>query len=330
LIVTLKDGSIGSYDAESGREQYLGRHKAWGWLKLSPDARMVASWKNTPNSPIGLWELTTGQEIFALTGHECAVSVIAWSADGGLVASGDECNKLQVPTSTRSVELWSAATGKKLRHYAGLKADVTALAFAPDGASLVAGLRDGTIWTWGLDHRFAPTPKRGRDELESYWADLAAADAAKAHQALGELVATAKISVPFMKACLEPAREPDLGKIERLIANMSNEKFAVRQAAAKELEKADVQVVGYLREALKGKLPLEASVRLKKILNNLSESPAPNSLRTIRAIMALERIGSTDAQAILQTLARGARGARETEEARASVERLGRRTSKVP
>jgi hypothetical protein len=291
---------------------------------------MMASWKNAPDSPIGLWELITGQEIFVLTGHECAVSVIAWSADGGLVASGDECTKLQLPTSTRSVELWNVATGKKVGHFAGLKADVTALAFAPDEASLVAGLRDGTIRIWELDHRFAPTPNVGKDELESYWTDLAGADAAKAHQALGKLVATAKISVPFIKACVKPAREPDPGKIDQLVANLSNEKFSVRQAAAKELEKGDVQVVVHLQEALKGKLSLEASIRLKKILNNLSEGPGPNSLRTIRAIMVLERIGSPEAQAILETLARGAPGARETEEAKASQERLARGASKAP
>jgi hypothetical protein len=51
---------------------------------------------------------------------------------------------------------------------------------------------------------------------------------------------------------------------------------------------------------------------------------------TIRAITALERIGSTDAQAVLRTLAGGAPGARETEEAKASLERLAGRVSRVP
>jgi len=46
--------------------------------------------------------------------------------------------------------------------------------------------------------------------------------------------------------------------------------------------------------------------------------------------MALERIGSPDAQAALQKLASGAPGARETEEAKVSLERLAQRASKVP
>ena len=329
VFATLRDGSVGRYDPESGREQTLGRHKAWGWLKLSPDARMLASWKNTPNSPVELWELTTGKQVFELTGHEWAVSVVAWSPEGGLVASGDERGK-QDPTGTASVRLWNAATGRAQAHYAGLKADVTALAFAPDATSLVAGMRDGTISILEVERSFAPTPKLGQDELESYWTDLAGADAGKAHHALGELVAGAKTSVPFIKARLKPAREPDPGKIEQWVADLSSDKFTVRQTAAKELEKGDVHVVVLLQEALKTNMSLEASIRLKKIVHNISEGPGPDTLRTVRAIMTLERIGSTQAQGILETLARGAPRARETEEAKASLERLGQRVSKVP
>jgi hypothetical protein len=46
--------------------------------------------------------------------------------------------------------------------------------------------------------------------------------------------------------------------------------------------------------------------------------------------MALEQIGSPDAQAVLATLAAGAAGARETEEANASLERLTRTANKMP
>jgi hypothetical protein len=53
-------------------------------------------------------------------------------------------------------------------------------------------------------------------------------------------------------------------------------------------------------------------------------------VRTIRAIMALERIGSPEAQRVLEGLAQGAPGARETEEARVSVERLKQRLFRVP
>jgi hypothetical protein len=65
-------------------------------------------------------------------------------------------------------------------------------------------------------------------------------------------------------------------------------------------------------------------------LNAISDVPNPDTFRTIRAIMILERIGSPDAQAVLATMAGGAPGARETEEAKASLERLKQRVSKAP
>ena len=61
-------------------------------------------------------------------------------------------------------------------------------------------------------------------------------------------------------------------------------------------------------------------------MNNLSDVLPPETMRTIRAIMVLERIGSPEAQGVLETLARGAPGARETEEAKASVQNLARRS----
>ncbi len=67
---------------------------------------------------------------------------------------------------------------------------------------------------------------------------------------------------------------------------------------------------------------LETRRRLAQVLTNLSDRLSPETLRTIRAITVLEQIGTPEAKAVLETLARGAPGARETEEARASLERL--------
>ena len=61
-------------------------------------------------------------------------------------------------------------------------------------------------------------------------------------------------------------------------------------------------------------------------MTTVSAVPGPETLRTIRAIMVLERIGTAEAQAVLETLAGGAPGARETAEAKASLERLAQRS----
>jgi hypothetical protein len=46
--------------------------------------------------------------------------------------------------------------------------------------------------------------------------------------------------------------------------------------------------------------------------------------------MVLERIGSLHAQGVLETLTRGAQGAHETEEAKATLQRLTQRIIKMP
>ena len=61
-----------------------------------------------------------------------------------------------------------------------------------------------------------------------------------------------------------------------------------------------------------------------------SDAPSPETIRTIRAMMVLERIRTPEAKNALEMLAKGAPGARETEEAKASLERLTRRTPRIP
>ena len=96
-----------------------------------------------------------------LTGHQGAVTAIALSPDGQMIASG---------SSDRSIRLWSLE-GKLLQVWAGRSfrftqghADrVTALAFSPNSQVLVSGSADGSIKQWDL-HRnalFSSLPGHG-------------------------------------------------------------------------------------------------------------------------------------------------------------------------
>src|SRR5262249_50282740 len=102
----------------------------------------------------------------------------------------------------------------------------------------------------------------------------------------------------------------------------------VREAATKELQKTDRQVEPFLQEAMKSNPSLETRRRLEQILSSVHDAPSREVLRTIRAIMALERIGTGEAQAVLEWLAKGAAGARETAEAKASLERMRHRVGR--
>jgi hypothetical protein len=111
---------------------------------------------------------------------------------------------------------------------------------------------------------------------------------------------------------------------------LNSEILTVRQTAAREMEKAGEQAISPIQTELQKQPHLETRRRLEQILKAIFDNPSPNTVRTIRAIMVLERIGSSEAQSVLESLARGAPGARETEEAKASLERLTTRASKMP
>jgi hypothetical protein len=78
-----------------------------------------------------------------------------------------------------------------------------------------------------------------------------------------------------------------------------------------------------LRDGLAAKPSMEAKRRIERLLVRLAE-PAVLSgkpLQIVRAVQVLEGIGNGDANQLLDDLARGAAGARITEEAAAALRR---------
>jgi WD40 repeat protein/tRNA A-37 threonylcarbamoyl transferase component Bud32 len=84
-----------------------------------------------------------------LTGHAGAVTSIAMSPDGLLLASA---------SSDRTLRLWDLATGNLLHSFAGRSLwfsaghsdRVSTVTFSPDGQTLISGSDDGTIKLWDL------------------------------------------------------------------------------------------------------------------------------------------------------------------------------------
>jgi len=334
VVVALDFGGIRIYDVQSARDRLLGIHSQQGVVfTLTPDARLLASWRRGTHSPPRIWEVATGKEICQLKRHPGALSALALSPDGHLFATGNQRTGLRDPFGEQAIHLWNAASGDALARFEKIRVDVTALTFTADGTTLAAGLGDGTILIWKLEPGltyFYPMKTLGTHELEEKWSELFSADAGQAHQAIWALTAFPKESLPFLKSRLRPTVIIEPTQINKWIADLDSDQFALRQAASKELARAWDQTQKPIQEALRKNPTLETRRRLEQILNARSDIPAPESVQSIRAIMALERIGSPDAQAILGTLATGAPGTRETEEAKASLERFKQRAAKVP
>ena len=290
-------------------------------LALSPDGRtLVAALGGAPR----LYDLDTGRELRRLDDAP-VVGGFAFAPDGRLLAIGERSG----------FSLWNVATGEMLCRVGGHEGVVNAVTFSPDGKALVSGATDTTALVWDVPRllaqarrlRTGPSPQR----LEALWADLAGADAARAYRAVWALAAAPAYSVPFLGARLKAVPPVDGAKLTRLVASLDDPRYATRQRAVRALEALGEIAEPSLRKVLDGEPSLELRRRVDGLLEKL-EAPltAPEALRALRAVEALERAGTAEARGVLEQLARGAVGARLTRDARAAVERLDRRRGVAP
>jgi WD40 repeat protein len=99
------------------------------WLATAGDERRLA-W---------IWDLRTGEECAALSGHTGRVTSVALTPDGTWLATG---------SWDRSVRIWDAATGQLRATLTGHTGEVTSVAIAPDGTWLAASSHDGSLRIW--------------------------------------------------------------------------------------------------------------------------------------------------------------------------------------
>ena len=97
----------------------------------------------------------------------------------------------------------------------------------------------------------------------------------------------------------------------------------MRTATQARLDALDYLAEAPLRMALSRKPPLRVQEQVVARLEKFAEAvSSPQRLRLLRAVEALERIGTPEATELLRELSRGARGAEQTREAAASLKRL--------
>ena len=127
----------------------------------------------------------------------------------------------------------------------------------------------------------------------------------------------------FLAGKLAPVKpEPD-DRLQKLIANLDSDTFAVRVGAVKELADLGHAALPAMRKALAGKPPLEQRKHLGDLVSRAeSRAPSAEEVRGRRAIGVLERQGTADSRRVLKALIAGASGAPSTSAAQASLKRL--------
>jgi WD40 repeat protein len=302
-------------------------------LAFSPDGRTLVAGGQRAEASIYGWELTTGGLRFRLK-HGEDVACLAYSPDSRFLAAANAYNGFRNNTlgiehfglrpPLPHVHLWDLAAEKEIQILKGHRGPISTLAFSPDGKLLASGSYDTTVLLWDTTRFKTKSPAEVQlrpEHLESLWAELGGADAAKAYRAIRILAASPKASVAFVNQRLHAVAPADAKLVARLIADLDSDQFVVRDKAMQELEKLGDRAATELRKALDRNPPLEVKRRIEQLLD---KQDSAEHIRVVRALETLERIGTSEARELCVRLADGVPDAAMTREARATLKRMTR------
>lgn len=328
------DPFVHAWEAHSGRE--LAQLREDGdcapAVVFSPDGATLATSGETGRH-ITLWETATWRVRRRLISPHGNQVPLAFTSDGRGLWSGAE----------GEARKWDLAAGRIVARFAREhRGHIGALARFPAGTRVVSASEDGIGIVWDESHATPDVPESQKAAApgagfrpEGPWGALAGEDAAAAYNAMCVLVAAPRESVPYLRNRL-PRRNPaDTSDVRRLLAQLDDEHFTIRERATKELANLGDVVEPLLREHLASTKSPEVGQRIEVVLESIRQTVADaDTLRALRTAEVLERIGTPEAQEALQELATGAAGAKIALRARGALARLdrlrlGRATSDV-
>jgi WD40 repeat protein len=358
LASSSADGTIRLWDVAVGKGRVLCRLEktAATALAFAPDGKTLAA--GCRDHTVNLWRLEKGEWTDRTVGHRAPVDGISFAADGRevftragedglrweaatgrLLGAAKEKPPVQEVVEVRSpdgkivltrgesgaVFGREAATGEKIFELRGHVAPVTSLTFAADGRTFASGSADTTAIVWDLMGSLPSVGPRQRGpwmkDLDLLWGELEK-EGESAYRALRLLSVMPDKAVPFLKGRIPHLAEAR--RLRKLVADLNDDAFAVREAASRELAKLGTAAEATLRQALRDNPSAEVQRRALVLLAKIEEDEtAVRCWR--RAIWLLEWHGSPEARGVLEAVAVGTLGDKVTQDARAALGRLEKR-----
>lgn len=292
-------------------------------IVFSPEGKLVAAAGVVQKARV--WDVSTGKELPELRGDRDSAWSLAFSPDGRFLAVGGG------ERDPDAIHIWETATGQEVRRFHGHHCATSSLAFSADGRTLASGEADSTALLWdltcGLNREGVRVGSHSAHEMELLWNDLASEDAVRAYRARWSLAADPGQTVAFLAERMRRVAAADPQRVAKLLKELDDPRFAVRERASGELASQAESVTEALQTFLRSDGSTEARQRAQKLLDDMESGTDPHYLRPLRAVGVLETIGSPEAAAVLSKIGDGVPQARLTWQARASLERLAARGS---
>jgi WD40 repeat protein len=183
LGISSDDGTATVWDVETGKELFslVGHDGAVKNIKFSPDAKLIAT--AGEDALVKIWYAATGTLKVSLPGHEAGVNAVDFSPDSTKLVSGSDddtvilwdvennvlLNRFRpdgfntqgnyvnsvafspegdriIAGGYQTVVVWSTVDYSEIHRLRGNQSDVYAVAFAPDGLSMLTASSGVKIW----------------------------------------------------------------------------------------------------------------------------------------------------------------------------------------
>ena len=156
-----------------------------------------------------------------------------------------------------------------------------------------SGLEDLANESWGLDNVkvevIRELPKLSAEQFDKLWQQLESKDPMEAFEAFCTLV-PATDAKQFLRKKLTGYSPPTKEQIKKLIVDLDNDDWKVRENASRRLSSLDATTAAQLTEALQSVKSPEVRARLKEIMDNIGSQKSAELMRIGRAKRLLKII----------------------------------------
>jgi hypothetical protein len=222
------------------------------------------------------------------------------------------------------VALVETRTGQRVGRFQAVpNGNVNCLLFGDNNRTLITGNSNSAVmvWDWAAAAKLKPDARRRPDATT--WDALAGNDAGEGYRAIFTLTAHPVEAAKLLRESLRPATKEEMVRVSKWIADLNDDRFAVRDRAKKALLSMGEDALPGLKVALKRPRSTEAEQSLRDLIASAgSEILTGEILRQVRAINALEWMNTPESRQQLLELANGEPHVLRTKEAAHALARM--------